>query len=173
MKKCFTLIEFLVYILIFNIFLLIVSSFFLLNSKINTKNKAFVETINNVRRAMEIMVFEIRGAKSVYLPTSIFGTSSGQISLESERYLPPDETSSFLDFFLCEKKICLKKENQPPFSLTSENVEINNLEFVLIAPTSTYPIVEITIWANHKNPKNRPELNTPIILKSAVSLRPY
>lgn len=171
MKKNFTLIELLVYISVLTILILVFASFFLLILRINTKTKAMRETLNSAKRAMEIMTLEIREAKSIYLPTSLFTTTTGQISLETEKYLPEGEIFSFVDFYLCEKQLCFKKEGQNPIALTSDNVEINNLEFELIATTSTKPSVKITLQVDYKNPQSRPELAASIILTSTASLR--
>ena len=54
---------------------------------------------------MDIMVREIKEAKSVYTPT----TNSSQLSLETINYLPVDEENTYIDFFLCGSSLCLKK----------------------------------------------------------------
>lgn len=165
--------EILVYISVLTIVIFVASSFFLWISKSNAKTKATRETLDNARRAMEIMTYEIREAKSIYTPTSIFSTSSGQISLETKKYLPEGETFSYIDFYLCESRLCLKKEGMNPIALTSDRVEIKNLEFNQIATTSTFPSIQINLKVDYKNPKNRPELMVSVTLNSTVSLRSY
>jgi type II secretory pathway pseudopilin PulG len=169
----FTLMEILIYVGVLAIVILTISSFFLWITRSNAKAKAMRETLENAKRAMEIMTSEIREAESIYTPTSVFSTSSGQISLETKKYLPEGEETSYIDFYLCENHLCLKKEGENPIALTSDSVEIKNLEFNLITTTSTLPSIQINLKVDYKNPQNRPELIASVILNSTVSLRSY
>ena len=121
----FSIIELLVSISIFSIILLVmVSLLFSVNSS-NSKTKAERETQENARRIMDTIIYEIKGAKSIYTPA----TTLTQLSLETTRYLPSDETNSFIDFFLCGLNLCFKKESQNPVILNSDSVEITSLSF--------------------------------------------
>lgn len=165
-QRSFTLMEILIYIAVLAIIILAVSAFLTWAIKSNAKTKAMRETSDNAQRAMEIMVYEIKEAKSIYTPTS----TSTQLSLETNRYLSEGETLSFIDFYICETTIlCFKKESESPAALTSDRVEVNNLEFILIATTT--PSVQINLGINFKNPQNRPEYQASINLISTASLR--
>ena len=107
-KKSFTLTEMLVYVAVLAIIVLAVSSFFLWTTRSNTKTRAMREALDNSRRAMEIMSSEIKEAKSIYAPT----TTSTQLSLETTKYLPAGEETTYIDFYLCGTQLCLKKESQ-------------------------------------------------------------
>lgn len=166
-KRGFTLMEILVYIAV--LAMVILASYSILTWAIhsNTRSKAVREVTDNLRRVMEIFSYEIKEAESVYAPT----TTSTQLSLETKHYLPEGETLTYIDFYLCEKKLCLKKESQNPISLTSDQVEVNNLEFLQIATTT--PSIQISLEINYKNPQNRPELRASINTTSTFSLRSY
>ena len=71
---------------------------------------------------METMVYDVKEANSIYTPTSMFDSHPGQFSLETKKYLPTGEVSSYVDFFICGDHLCFKKESQDPISLTSDNV---------------------------------------------------
>ena len=152
----FTLLEILVYIAILSLVLFLICSFIFWMNQSNTKTKAEREALENSRRALEIMAYEIKGAKSVYTPT----TSLNQLSLETYRYLPDDEDNSFIDFFLCGSRICFKKEAQDPIFLTSDTVEVKQLEFTQIS-TNGSPSIKINLTIDNIN------------LTSTVSLRSY
>lgn len=152
----FTLLEILVYIAILSLVLLLICSFIFWMSSSNTKTKAKREALENARRALEIITYEIKGAKSLYTPT----TTLNQLSLETYRYLPDDEDNTFVDFFLCGSRICLKKESQDPIFLTSNTVEVEQLEFRQIS-TNGSPSIKINLTVNYIN------------LTSTVSLRSY
>ena len=72
----FTLTEVLVYVAVLSIIISAVSGFLIWTVRSNTKAKVMRETQDNARRAMEIMTYEIKEAKSVYTPT----TTSNQLS---------------------------------------------------------------------------------------------
>ncbi|MDO8436167.1 MAG: type II secretion system protein, partial [bacterium] len=80
----FTLMEILVYIAVLAIIISAVLAFLSWAVKSNTKIKAMREVSDNANRAMELMAYEIREAKSVYTPTA----TSTQLSLETSHSLP-------------------------------------------------------------------------------------
>ena len=140
----FTFIEIIVSLAIFSIILLFVVSFFFTMSSTNFKTKSDRDNIEAVRRVLDEMAFEIKSAKSIYTPT----TTANQLSLETARYLSPNETSTFIDFFLCGNALCLKKEFQNPIVLTADSVKIMNITFLKILNGST-PSIKINLTLSH------------------------
>lgn len=173
MKKGFTLVEMLIYIAVLSTIVLAVSSFFLWVVNLNSKVKAMREVSDNAGRIIEILTLEIKEAKSIYTPTSVFSTSTGQLSLETTKYLPAGETQTYIDFFLCQKRLCLKKEEQDPVALTSDNVEVKAMEFNQVATTSTIPSIRINLTVDYKAPAEKPEYFASINTTSTVSVRSY
>ena len=170
MKKGFTLLEILIYISILAILFLAVSSFLTWSIKLSVKATAIREATDNARRAMEIMTYEIRGAKSVYGPTF----TSTQLSLETTRYLPAGETSTFIDFYLCgdaTSTICLKKESQNPIAITSDGVSVSSLVFTQISTTT--PSVQVQLRLDYKTSAGKPEYQASVETTSTASLRNY
>lgn len=169
-KKGFTLLEVLVYITVLAIVMVAISSFLLWAIKVNAKTKVMRETLDNAGRAMEIMVHEIKEAENIYEPTSIFSSHPGQLSLETKKYLPAGETSIYIDFYICDNRLCLKKESQDPVVLTSDSVEINNLTFTRVV-TGQMSSVQINLEVDYKDLTDRPEYQAEVILQSVASLR--
>ena len=167
-KKAFTLMEILIYIGVLGLIVGTVSSFLIWGIHSHTKSKVMRETLDNARRAMEIMSRETREAKSIYTQT----TTAEQLSLETTHYLPEGEKTSFIDFYLCDSRLCIKKESQNPIYLTSDNVEVKNLSFIQII-SGQIPSIQINIKIDYKNPTNRPEYQAEVELISAASLRNY
>lgn len=168
-NKGFTLMEILVYVAVLAIIISAISSFLLWAIDSNTKTRVMRETLDNARRAMEIMIYEIKEAKSIYTPT----TTSTQLSLETTHYVPEGEKKTYIDFYLCQSRLCLKKESQDPIALTSDKVEIKNLSFTQVATTSTNPSIEINLAIKYKSPSNQPEYQAAVNLSSTASLRNY
>lgn len=170
--KSFTLIEILVYIGVLGIVIMAVSSFLIWSIHSNTKAKVMRETLDNAQRAMEIMTYEIKEAKSIYTPTGTFDLNPGQLSLETSHYLPEGEKTTYIDFYLCGTQLCLKKESQNPIALTSDSVEVNNLIFTQVI-TRQIPSVQIKLKVAYKNPANLPEYQSLVNLESTATLRSY
>ena len=166
----FTLMEILVYMVVLIIIVVAISSFLFWAIKTQAKSKVMRETLDNTRRAMEIMTYEIREAKDVYEPTSVFDSNPGQLSLEVAKYLPTGENASYLDFYLSSGRLSLKKESQNPIYLTSEQVEVSNLIFRKII-SNQIPSIQIEIKADYKNPTGKPEYQASVDLRSVISLR--
>lgn len=170
-KKCigFSLIELLIYISVLTLIILAAGSLFLSASRSSRKAKAARETIDNARRVIEVMTHEIREAKSIYTPTSVLSFGDGQLSLETTKYCPEGEVSTYIDFYICEQRLCLKKESQNPIALTSDRVEIEHLKFYRVATSS----IQISLKINYKSLSTRPEDHFSINTTSTVSLRVY
>jgi len=166
----FTLLEILVYIAVLVIVIMVISSFVVWAIKANAKTKVMRETLDNARRAMEIMVYETREAGDIYTPTSVFGSHPGQLSLETIEYSPEGENSTYIDFYICDNRLCLKKESQAPIALTSERVEIQKLIFERVV-TDQIPSVQIDLEIIYKDSTGKPEYQSSINLKSSASLR--
>lgn len=167
-QKSFTLMEILVYVAVLAILVSAVSSYFLWTTRSNAKARAMREVADNARRAMEQMTYEIKEAKSIYTPT----TTANQLSLETAKYLPTGETTSYIDFYLCGTQLCLKKESQNPIALTSDRVKVSNIVFSQVV-TSNVPSIQINLKIDYKTSATRPEYQASINLQSTVSLRSY
>ena len=166
-NKGFSLLEILISVAIFSMILLAIVSFFLSMNTSNLKTEADREVSENARRALEEITYEIRSAKSIYTPT----TTTNQLSLETSRYLSTGENTTFIDFFLCGSAICFKREFQDPIALTSDSIEVTNLEFSQIS-TGVNPSVQVSLTVNSLNSNNDAK-SSSITLKSTASLRSY
>lgn len=167
-QKAFTLIEILVYVAVLSIIMVAVFSFAIWVIQTNTKIRTMREVRDMAQMAMEQIVSEIREAKTVYAPTS----ASSQLSLETTKYLPSGETATFIEFYLCQTRLCLKKEGQNPVALTSDRVEVKTLFFQRVNSGQT-DSVQVELQIDYKNPAQKPEYAASLTLKSTASLRGY
>lgn len=167
-QRGFSILEVLVSVAIFSFILLVIMSFIFWARSSNTKTKADSDVLENARRILDTITYEIKGATGIYTPTS----ASHQLSLETSRYLPTDETTTFIDFFLCGSNICLKKESQNPIPLNSDSVQIGDLTFSLVA-NGANSSVKISVTVDYKNPTNQISSGASVTLESTVALRNY
>ncbi len=168
-KNCsqgFTLVEVIVYVAILSLVMLLISTFIFYMAKSNAQSKGSRESFDSAQRALEQITYEISGAKSIYTPT----TTQNQLSLETSRYLPAGETTTYLDFFLCGTQLCLKKESQNPVFLTSNSVQITNLSFTQISNNGAVSI-KTSLTVNYSNQFNN--IQPSITLTSTVALKKY
>ena len=172
MTRGFTLVEVLVYISILVIVVVVISAFLIWAIKTNAKAQVMRETLDNSRRAMEIMVYEIKEAENIYNPTTAFDSHPGQLSLITKKHLPTGESLTYIDFYVFDDRLCLKKESQDPICLTSDRVEVKNLVFSQII-TNQIPSVQIDLQVDYKDTTGRAEYQASVNLRSVASLRSY
>lgn len=143
-KQAFSLIEYLVYLAVFSLLAITIASLTVQFINVAKKTIALREIQDSARGAMETITEEIRQAKGVYTPTSVFAATPGQLSLETKNNLPAQETSTYVDFYVDGGGIYIKRENQNPARLTSKNVTVQTLTFLLLNQATT-PALRIQV----------------------------
>jgi len=172
-NKAFTMIELLVYVGILLIVISVVAYCVSWGIRMNAKIRVNQEVLENAKLAMEEIVFEIRNSQGVYAPTSVFGTNPGQLSLKTTLNSPTGERETYLDFYLENDKIFLKKESHDPYPLTSEKVKVTNLVFKYLNPDISSSSIQIDLKVEYKNPSSDPRLQSWVFLTSSANLRIY
>ena len=168
----FTLIEVLIYATIFVIIGVVISSYFIQIVSVTETSRRARESNDNASRAMNVITQEIRHATAVYKPTSKFtpNPSPGQLSLETTRDLPSEENTTYVDFYLDDEGIYLKREDQVEELLTSEKVKVTNFTFThLTGRTDTS--VQVNLTVEYIDAASGPK--TPVTLTQTASLRSF
>lgn len=169
-KNGFTLIELLIYIAVLAFITTFLSLFVFNLIGTQTKIRIDKETLENSQRAMEIMLWEIEHAKSIYVSTSNFDTHPGQLSIKTSQNTPEGEESTYIDFYIDEnERICIKREGMDAEAITPENIKITSLIFNHLENGDSKSI-RINLSSTHKQPIK--EIYTPSInLISSTGLR--
>jgi len=157
----FTLMEALVYVVILSVIMAILSIFLVWLIQSTNKLKTMREALYNARRPIEIITHEIKEANDI-APSS----TATYLSLEKEDGI-------YVDFYLATSTLYQKKGLEDPIALTSERVEVKNLEFKQVISGTTTPSVRISFIIDYKKPANRPEYQSSVNVISTVSLRNY
>ena len=158
----FTLVEMLIYIVTLVIVIGTVTTILLWMVRASNQVHAKNEVVANVERALAQMTNEIREAQGMYTPTS---ATPSQLSLETRKNPPAGETSTYVDFFLCGARLCVKREGQLlPTAITSEKIEVQSLEFTQVQ-TGSAPSIQIAMEASY--------LTASATAQATVSLRAY
>lgn len=170
-REGFTLIEILIYAALFVIVGVVASSFFIQISDLAETSRRSRESLDNARRVMGVINQEIKHATSVYTPTSTLGTNPGQLSLETTRDLPTDENTTYVDFYVDDERIYIKRESQAASLVTSEKVKVTQFTFTRLAGSDGNEAVQINLTIEYIDAVLGPK--TPINLVSTTSLRSY
>lgn len=168
----FTLMEILVYVGIVAIVGTAITGFGIWAIRVGAKLKAGNDVMDNARRAMEVMTYEIKKSASVYTPNSVLGSNPGQLSLEQKTMTVPGEENTFVDFFQCGQALCLKREGAAPLALTNEKVILINLVFQQLLNSTQAPSIQITLRLQTAA-GSRPENQDQIELTTTANLRAY
>ena len=146
-RSGFTLVEIIIYIALLSLIALLVSSVVIYFTNANNQSKGDREVLENARRALEEITYEVIAAKGLYTPT----TGPNQLSLETLKYLPAGEITSYIDFFICNTdRICLKKDGQNPIFITGDTVQIDSLAFNQVS-VNAITSIKINLTMSYKN----------------------
>ncbi len=162
----FTLIEMVVYVAIMAVIITALVTFTSDAIKANSKSLMLRESLDNAHRALEVITREIRHAEEIYTPTSLFGTSYGQLSLKTIKNLPEGEQNSYVDFFVEDGIVYIKQEGEDAEALTSNNVEVTDLVFTNIDPS-----VQINLTIGYKGSASKPSYRASTSLTTSATLR--
>jgi type II secretory pathway pseudopilin PulG len=172
-SKGLTLISLLVYIALFALIAAMLARLVSGLLHANTQTQLAGEVLDNAQSTMALMAQEIQQAQGVYTPTSIFDTNPGQLSLVTAQNLPADETVTYLDFYLDDEHLYLKREGAAATLVTSDRVKLDNLVFTHLNPASAYPAIRISATFSADTPGSDTQAQTAITLTKTVALRAY
>ena len=167
-NRGFTLIELLVYSALLVLIVGAVTTLLFGVLKSHVKARAVRDVMQNTILVTDAISLEIKEAAGVYDST----TTSSQLSLETTKSPPVGEASTYVDFFICGSRLCIKRESQSPVALTSESVEIRSIAFQKVV-TGTIPSIVMSLRIGSVNPENRSELEAELETISVISFRTY
>lgn len=170
----FTLIELLIYTVILVVISLVSVSFFIQVVNVTETSRRSREALDNAKGALETITQEIRHADSIYTPTSKLDTSLpnfGQLSLETSRDIPNDEESTYVDIYVDNERLYLRRESIPDQLITSKKVKVKDLQFGLLSDASSKPAVQVTLTVEYFDQAAGP--SNSVTLTSTSTLRSF
>ncbi|MBI4692294.1 MAG: type II secretion system protein [Candidatus Terrybacteria bacterium] len=132
MNKGFTLIEMIVAVGVFTVAITLSLASFLNISAIQKKAEAFRLVNNNLNFALEAMVREIK-------------TGSNYSSIDGSSLIITNSSEINITFFLENNQIKRQIEGDDPLALTTPEVQITNLQFIMKPPANPQPMVTVLI----------------------------
>lgn len=167
----FTLLETLLYVGLLVVVVVFANSFAVAIIRTNASTERKEQVREVAAHALDIINKEIRLAKSVYTETSVFGTSPGQLSLETGEQLPSGETTTYVDVYIDDAHVYIKREGQSPELITSEDIRITN--FTLTHLTASGPGSAEAIRIDMTAAYDAPLSGSAVRLMTTSSLRSY
>lgn len=167
----FTLIEMVIYTALVGVIALALTSFLLSNLKAYNKAEARQHVFNNLNSAMKLITDEIRFAHSVYTPTSVFNSNTGQLSLETLLNPPAGESTAYVDYYLDNGRIYEKREGQTASPLTSELAKMTAVRFTHITAASSADSLTVQLTGQIYTQSTAPEDQASMTLTTSASLR--
>lgn len=144
-ERGFSLIEAVVYSAL--LALVVSTAIYFMTSVFDAYKKVFAqrEVMSNIQFALDLIAEETKFSKNIYTPTSVFDNDNGQLSIETNQNPPTGETATFVDFYIDNGRIYVKRESQTEVPLTSNQVKINKLRFAYLNPANAPEGVQILI----------------------------
>jgi Tfp pilus assembly protein PilW len=163
MKKGFTLIEFLIYIGIVGLILVLMTNLFWNVILGGTKENSYQEVQQNGRFALLKMKQEIKKAVGINSPSS--GSSADSLSLAmTNPVLNPTV------FDLNGGKLRITQGSSFPIEITTDQVDVISLRFTNLSYLDTPGTIMVEMTIENLNPANRNEYQASIDLKTTISL---
>ena len=145
----FTLIETLIYGLLVSGMILISIIFSLEVSEGSQRARAYQEVQHNARMAVARIVQEIRAANDLNASDSIFGTSSGRLSLAHD-----DAGNNPTIFDVSGEALRISRAGVATTTLTSDLVRVTGLTFTNLSVSNRTKNIRISLTVEHLNPDN-------------------
>ena len=135
MKKGFSLIETILYVGVFGILVVVISQLAVGTITNYKDSKAKDGLVSSANEIFGFFLKETKNSDSIYLERSVFDSSSGFLSLISPFQFGDEVGSSgYVDLYVSEGKVWLKRGGETAMALTSDDVEVTRFEFARSVP---------------------------------------
>lgn len=162
LKPCregFTVIEMLVYAALFAVLsLLLVRSMLGIHSAYR-KLQHERDVASAARSVATTLAREVRAAERIYTPTSLFDVPNGQISLKTSLEPSFGEADTYIDFYLDNGRLYLKREGAAAIPLTSEAVRVGEFRASRLA-LGEREALRIAVQISARSPGQHPASST-------------
>lgn len=146
----FTLIEFLLYIGLTGVMVLVIGAIGLNILLSSAKHQVMEEVADNGRRALDVIGQSVTNAIGVNSPT--VGTTSTSLSLQMA-----DAAKNPTIFDLSSGTLRITEGVGSPVAITSSKITVTSMQFTNVAASGVPGAIRTQITLQHVNPQNRPE----------------
>lgn len=170
-QKGFTLYEILIYLALFLMLSVLIVGLVVQLLTGGYKSARSREVVSSVAVALDTMLYEGKFASAVYAPTSIFNSNMSQLSLQTTINPPAGEDIAFVDFYIDNGRLFIKRESENAKALTSDRVTVDGFRIVRLNPVTTSESLRVGLSAHHRF--SRGSENDLFAATTTVTLRRY
>jgi hypothetical protein len=138
-----------------------------------TQVRMMTASLDNARRVMYTISQEVAHASDVYIPTSLLSQSPGQLSLVTTRNLPSGELETYVDFFIDDGRLYMKREGETDALITSDQVRVEDIRFTYIGSATYGPGIQTQITVAYNTNNTADQAISRVTLVSSRSVRAY
>ncbi len=128
--------------------------------------------LENAQQAAGLIKREVRAASGIYNPTSVFGANPSQLSLETTNNLPEDELTTFVDFYVDDERLFIKREGSAPELVMGGQFRVPRFIVTNLNQTGTTSALRIELTVAYDSPEAESRYGSSTIITTA-SLRSY
>ncbi len=134
-KKGFSIIEAVIYSALLAVLILVLSKLTLSAMTSYRTARIKEDLIISSGRGLENFLRESRNASKIYLPTTVLDNDLGELSLATS-FQPLDKTEpeTYTDIYLAGGQVWIKRENESPQALTSNDLEVTQFKILRVKP---------------------------------------
>ena len=176
MKKLargFTLLEVMVYISLTVIIGGILIAFTLSLITASLRAREVITTLDTTRSTMATLQHEISQATSVYTPTTVQASAAGQLSLLTTNQAPAGDTDAYVDFYVDNGRLFMKREGGSIAQLTTDTVAVENFTVTVLDATPPGAAVRVSLTVAFNTQRTDDRLTSRVTLVATTALRSY
>lgn len=149
-RRGFTLYEILIYLAIFSVLSVLVVGLVVQVLTSGLRSARAREVVSSVTVAFDTLMHEAKSAREIYISTSNFGAANSQLSLETPLDPPSGEAFTFVDFYVDNGRLFMKRESESERALTGERIMVDHFRVMRLSPVPAAESVRIGISAHHR-----------------------
>jgi prepilin-type N-terminal cleavage/methylation domain-containing protein len=173
-NKGFTLLEMIIYVVIFAIILFVMVQLFWQVQLSDIKGRVSRETKENASQVMEIFKHYVRQADDMNTGDSVFDSNPGVLSLEDDGTVIIDTYTK--DVMVGEgtqtiRKLRLTEGGNPALDLTSDHVNVDNFVLTDLTQGANPDAVLMDLTISSVNPGNDPLYEHSLSIQTGATIR--
>ena len=162
-----TILEIVMYTALFGIIAIIISNFLIQIVNAYNISRAEREVLSNGRLLLETVTKSLAASEGIYTPTSAFNKDLGQISLVTKTGVQPEHKTAYIDFWVDNGRLWMRKEGANPSALSAASVRVGKFRLERLSQGLGRDAVRLTLQVNFAQPK----FSSTITLTATTALR--
>lgn len=173
LARGFTLLEVMVYVSLMVIIGGILIAFTVSLITASLRARQVITTLDTARSALATVQRETTLATSVYTPTTVTGSATGQLSLLTTNDPMSGDPDGYIDFYVDSGRLYVKREGSPAAQLTTDTVDVESFTVTVLDPTPPAAAVRVSLTAAFRSLRPDDRQTSRVTLVSTIALRSY